>query len=237
MHDRRELLRLGLVASAGALLAGCQRQGRWKPLSKAELEGPPTRPLAGGSGRRTMPTGSTASGVIARREWTQAQPAMALINPMNGVERITIHHSAIASSGLRSKTDSARMLESIRRDHTGSRTDASGRNWADIGYHYIIDPSGRVWEGRSVVYQGAHVRLNNENNLGIMMMGNFEEEQPTAEARAALDGFVGSQMKRYGVPVSRVFTHQEIMPTACPGRNLQRYMLATRGGRGALARA
>ncbi|MBL9032808.1 MAG: N-acetylmuramoyl-L-alanine amidase [Phycisphaerae bacterium] len=235
MHDRRDILRLGLASGAAALLAACQRQGRWTPLSKEELEGPPTRRLAGSPGR--APASAAPSGVIPRREWTQAQPALALINPMNGVERITIHHSAIPAAHLRTKDATARMLESIRKDHTGSRTDASGRNWADIGYHFIIDPAGRVWEGRPAIYQGAHVRLNNEHNLGIMLMGNFEEETPSRDALTALDAFVASQMRRFQVPINRVFTHQEIMPTACPGRNLQRYMLATRGSRGTLARA
>jgi hypothetical protein len=140
------------------------------------------------------------------------------INWMNGVSRITVHHSAVDNSGLRNFSDTARMIEGIRAGHVA-------RGWADIGYHYVIDPSGRVWEGRSVLRQGAHVQDNNEHNLGIMMLGNFEYQAPTPQALHAVDHFVASQMARFNVPLRRVYTHQELRRTACPGRNFQRYMM------------
>ena len=34
-------------------------------------------------------------GVIARAEWTKAGPDMGNINPMNGINRITIHHDGM----------------------------------------------------------------------------------------------------------------------------------------------
>jgi hypothetical protein len=81
------------------------------------------------------------------------------------------------------------------------------------------------------------VKLNNEHNLGVMLMGNFEDERPTAAALATLDGFLSDRMRALRVPITRVYTHQELMPTACPGQNLQGYMVATRSGSGRLARA
>jgi hypothetical protein len=97
-----------------------------------------------------------------------------------------------------------------------------------------VDPSGRVWEGRSVLCQGAHVQDNNEHNLGIVVLGNFEQQVPTPAAIHSLDRFVASQMSRFNVPLRRVYTHQELRRTACPGRNLQRYMLASRSRGGNL---
>lgn len=171
-------------------------------------------------------------GVIPRSSWAKAAPIVNRSHPMQGINRITIHHSAIASDSLRSQADVARMLDGIRREHMTRR----GEPFADIGYHYIIDPSGRVWEGRSLALQGAHVASNNEHNLGIMLLGNFQNQQPTNAATSTLDGFVAAQMQRYRIPVGRVYTHQEIGKSACPGRNLQRYMDQTRS-RGQLARA
>jgi hypothetical protein len=234
MHElnRRELLRAGLVLGAGVVLAGCQNKAKaWKPLTEEELNGPPRKPLASGTQPRHQPwTPSGPSGVIPRREWTTAGVILPLANPMHGVRRITVHHSAMGSSHLRGKGETAAMLEKIRRSHVNQQ-------WADIGYHYIIDPTGRIWEGRPVQYQGAHVKLNNENNLGIMLMGNFEEERPSLEALGALDAFVADRMRAYRVPITRVYTHKEIMPTACPGRSLQRHMEETRSGNGRMARA
>jgi N-acetyl-anhydromuramyl-L-alanine amidase AmpD len=93
-----------------------------------------------------------------------------------------------------------------------------------------------VWQGRDVTrYQGAHVSKRNEHNIGVMCMGNFEQQRPTSNQIASLDGFVSVLMRRHRIPANRVYTHQEIMPTRCPGRNLQNYMLATRGRGGKMA--
>lgn len=222
LMNRRSLLGGGLVIATAALLGGCASKPRFQPMSK---EGWDTKP--GTKPPRSDQSGPVA-GVIPRRQWTSSGPIMALANPMNGVSRITVHHSAIESGRIRSKADAARMLVNIRGGHLA-------QNWADIGYHYIVDPAGRVWEGRPVTLQGAHVKNQNEHNLGIMVMGNFETEKPSAEALQALDGFLAQQLRRYGVPISRVYTHREIGPTACPGRSLQAYMMQTRSRSGRLA--
>jgi len=51
---------------------------------------------------------------------------------------------------------------------------------------------------------------------------------------ASLDALVTMQMSRYGVPIARVRTHQELASTECPGTSLQRYMNQTRGRGGVL---
>jgi hypothetical protein len=229
---RRQLVQAGVALSLAAVLAGCKNKQKtaWKPLSQEELDGPPRRTLADAAPARPSSPSGVPQGVTPRREWTTAGPIMSLINPMNGVNRITIHHSGVESAFIGGKGDAARMLNSIRKSHLNQQ-------WADIGYHYIIDPTGRIWEGRPVQYQGAHVKMNNEHNLGIMMMGNFDNERPTTQALASLDRFVADRMRQFRVPMTRVYTHQEIMPTQCPGRNLQGYMVSTRSGSGRMYRA
>lgn len=238
--SRREVVGGGLLLALLAL-AGCQKQQKWHPLTQEELEGPPHLPTSGPAPMHTRPPALGAmtgpSGVIPRREWTSAPPNLALINPMNGINRITVHHDGMPPVSLRTKSDAATRLEQIRRAHVAPHPNQENKPWADIGYHYIIDPQGRIWEGRPIQYQGAHVMNNNEHNLGVMVLGNFDEQRPTSEALASLDAFVADRMQAYRVSLSRVFTHQEINPTACPGRNLQAYMVSTRSGRGRLASA
>jgi len=182
------------------------------------------------------PTG-LPPGVIARSAWTNSIPnfVTARPKPMGGVRRITVHHSAVNSSNISAKGDAARQIESFRQNHV-SRTDSDGSHWVDIGYHYIIDPAGRIWEGRPVTIEGAHVSHTNQHNLGVMLMGNFDQQRPTRAALEALDSFVAGQMKRYRVNIASVFTHQELKSTECPGTNLQRYMLQTRASTGNMAR-
>lgn len=152
---------------------------------------------------------------------------------MKGVNRITVHHEGSAFSGASDFSAMARKLANIRSGHINRR----GEPFADIGYHYVVDPAGRVWEGRDLRYQGAHVERNNEHNIGIMVIGNFEEQRPTTAQLTTLEGFLIDQMRRYDVPASRVYTHREIGQSACPGRNLQRFMVAVRAPAGSLARA
>lgn len=234
---RREILRGGLFFG-GLLLTGCASQNAGLPGPRYPFEGgvstgpeivkatpaymPPTPAPA------PLPAVEIPGGIMSRSQWTRsgiARPSQA--NPMNGINRITIHHDAIVSTDVRSGTDAARRLESIRRSHVQ-------KGWADIGYHFVIDPQGRVWEARTLAKQGAHVENNNENNMGIMVMGNFDVHAPTAAATTAVDRFVAAQMQRYRVPLNRVYTHRELKSTACPGSRLQRYMIATRSSSGGM---
>ncbi len=234
---RREAIRAGLLGTAGFLLAACQ--SRWKPLDH-EL-GPLAKPIPSfGHGNPSSASAAYASdptltqlppSVIPRRTWTTADTIAARANPMVRVRSITVHHDGMPPVSLRSRQDVMRRLEIIRRSHVNTR------GWADIGYHFVVDPLGNVWEARPLIYQGAHVKDHNERNMGVMVLGNFDEQAPTRRALVSLDTFLIAQMTRFGIPVAQIVTHQELAPTACPGRSLQRYMVQTRGYSGVLTAA
>lgn len=179
----------------------------------------------------TAPIATGRVNILPRSAWTGngiARPNEAY--PMAGISRITVHHSGVDSSSLRSQSQCARQIESIRQAHVKN-------GWADIGYHFIIDPQGRVYAGRPIGKQGAHVKDENEHNLGIMMMGNYDRQTPSGEALNSLKSLLVMQVRSYRVPLSKVYTHQELKPTACPGRNLQRQMIQLRSRNGGLAMA
>lgn len=48
------------------------------------------------------------------------------------------------------------------------------RGWSGIGYHYVIRRNGEVEVGRPETTMGAHVRGNNENSLGICLIGGVD---------------------------------------------------------------
>lgn len=234
---RRDVLR-GSLFFGGLLLTGCASQNAGLPGPRYPFEGgastgpeiasnqPVVVPPAPQPAKPQIP--SVPNGVMSRSNWTRSGIARPTeINPMNGIRRITVHHDAIVSTDLRSSSDVARRIESIRRSHVQ-------RGWADIGYHYVVDPQGRVWEARSLTKQGAHVEDNNENNMGVVVLGNFDVHPPSMAATTAVERFVAQQMQRYNVPLNRVYTHRELKSTACPGSRLQRFMVATRGAGGGL---
>lgn len=162
--------------------------------------------------------------VLSRTQWTRNKPNMRKINAMGKISRITLHHSGMGIFTDKSYTGAQKYLEKLRGSHT------KGRGWSDIGYHFAIDPNGRVWECRNLRYQGAHVSSNNENNVGVLLMGNFEKQRPSRQQLATMKSFVRQLRLKYGVPVKSrrstvgIKTHRELGKTACPGRYLQPYI-------------
>lgn len=231
--NRRDLIRAGLGLGAGLVLWGCTDSNRTTAgllpgIPWPDAEGRPRTigPSVGPGGNVAVNPGAGDIGpVIARSSWTRNGPILSRINPMNGVTRITLHHEGAADSPVYF-TDTKSVAERIELD----RQAHLDRGWGDIGYHYIIDRAGRVWEGRPVQYQGAHVRDNNEHNIGVMCLGNFDIQQPSTAQLATVAAFTQKLRHKYKVPVSRVYTHQELMPTNCPGRAMQPRIVAMRSG-------
>ncbi|MEM1211897.1 MAG: peptidoglycan recognition family protein [Planctomycetota bacterium] len=172
----------------------------------------------------TPPQGRGVSGLtmLPRSAWTRQGPTLTEINPMQKVERITVHHEGWNAVYFTDRPSTAARLEQIRKVHTRDR------GWSDIGYHFIVDRSGTVWQGRELKYQGAHVRDQNERNIGILVLGNFDKQSPSREQTASLVGLLKRLQSAYRVPTARVRTHQEYNATSCPGKVLQAQMAAIR---------
>ena len=177
----------------------------------------------GGGGSVSTVTAVPGLNVIPRSAWTSGGIGGSA-NPMGRVSRLTIHHAGLGTPTTdRDRASSIRMLTSIRNGHVGN-------GWADIGYHYVIDVAGNVWEGRPVRYQGAHVRNNNENNVGVMVMGNFDLQRPSSEQLSSLQRTLAALKRHYGVSTGAIKSHQEINPTRCPGKSLQSAFASMRSG-------
>lgn len=230
--NRRQLLAQAASGLGLLVLAGCASGRRARGAGLVDLP-PAPAPMPPRTSRLsalngTGPAAGAPAGVIARAAWTSAQPIPSRAEPMRVVQRITVHHDGMSPFFSTSQADAGRRLESIRNAHVG-------QGWADIGYHFAIDPAGRVYACRPVALQGAHVKDQNPGNLGVMVMGNFEQQQPTAAALSTLETFVGALMRQHRVGTRGVFTHRELASTACPGRNLQTRMVRARASGGSLA--
>lgn len=240
---------LGAAAKAGialgisSTLIGCSSSAQKRVKSKGGSLGTPIPedPIAHSSAPTPIrtPSGSPSvshSGslasippfVIPRSKWTSSGLKEWLADPMTRVDRITVHHDAIMPVPSGAYADSLRRLQLIRQGHLNN-------GWADIGYHFAIDPSGRVWQARPLDWQGAHVKDNNDGNLGIVVFGNYEQIRPTAASLQSLDELLSYGMRRFSIPLSKVHTHRELRPTACPGQNLQAQMNQTRSKSGRLS--
>ena len=139
------------------------------------------------------------------------------------VKMLVVHHSALVV-----KDDPRPSVERVRAIY---KYHALTKGWGDIGYHYIIDERGQVYEGRQggkgVV--GGHVYCNNVGTIGIVLLGNFEVEQPSQAQAKSLQWLLADLGKTYklnlSAPVqfhgkkfdSPIVGHRDLLSTLCPG--------------------
>lgn len=175
---------------------------------------------------RPMP--NAKDGLVTRAMWGATRPRVDRMDKTDGAyTRITVHHSAdpdpVPLDGSAARTYQA--VREIQKAHMDGKT----THYGDIGYHFLIDPYGRLIEGRDLSFQGAHAYGdNNVQNIGICVIGNFEKDKPTAAALAALEKEIEYLRTRYKIPRSRVFGHRELRSTECPGENLMKWVEAYR---------
>lgn len=184
---------------------------------------PKAAPRAGATNKAVSAT-SNQQAIIPRASWNARKAILGRLNRERGWRRITIHHSAnhtneLGGQSLPTVKDAVRRIQ---------RTHIEGRDWGDIGYHFLIDPQGRVFEGRKASYQGAHAGdgASNLNNAGICLLGHFDQEQPTAAALNSLEGLIDTIRTQNRIPRSQVFSHQDFKETECPGRFLLNWLNA-----------
>lgn len=231
---RRSLLRAAGFAGLAALSAGLVNGCVASPSADARARSADVDPRASRAGvrripapdatprpmgpppARTQPVRPLRLHAIPRTAWTRSAVG-SNTNPLGEVTRVTVHHAGGNAFWATDASSTYRLLESIRQGHRRN-------GWADLGYHFIVDRAGRVIEGRSLRFQGAHVSRQNENNVGVMVLGNFNDQSPSAAQLQGLNTTLNALCAAYAVPVHRVYTHQEFSNTACPGRRLQAHM-------------
>jgi hypothetical protein len=100
---------------------------------------------------------------------------------------IVVHHTATGNND----EDWAAHVRRIWYSHSHLR-DADPNDgvqgWTDIGYNYLIDPNGKIYEGRygGLFVSGGHVRGHNSGSVGIGMLGTYIDGDITSAARNSL---------------------------------------------------
>lgn len=126
---------------------------------------------------------------------------------------LVVHHTAgLAPFTLEGEVQEMR---GIQRQHQATN------GWNDIGYNYVVMPSGRVYEGRGYGVVGAHTINHNTHTIGVSFAGNYETAKPTARSLAAYHLLV-ARLRLKGARITRTTGHR-FMPnqaTACPGKHL-----------------
>ncbi|MFE2432463.1 peptidoglycan recognition protein [Streptomyces sp. NPDC059373] len=154
------------------------------------------------------------------------------------VKVVFVHHSATGNNYTCDEADA--VVRSIYRYHVRSS------HWRDIGYNFLVDKCGNIYEGRAggvtkAVY-GAHTLGFNSNSMGVAVLGTYNNEQPSDAALRAISQLAawklglfgrnpggtatllsgGSNKYRKGIRVrfKVISGHRDGFRTECPGDEL-----------------
>lgn len=174
------------------------------------------------------------SSVISREAWGADESWNTWEPEYKPVEQFIVHHTAGGDGG----DDPAATIRGIYFWH------AVVLGWGDIGYNYIMDQNGNIYEGRyggdGVI--GGHTYNDqkginyNEGSLGIAILGCYETTEGACssstpynkELRSVLSDFFAGKGKALGLDPGKkdlfideeaynVIGHRDVDATYCPG--------------------
>ncbi|MEN6302309.1 MAG: peptidoglycan recognition family protein [Armatimonadia bacterium] len=128
-----------------------------------------------------------------------------------GIQEVVVHHTW---SPTAVQYQGKATWEAIRRYHTGER------GWSDIGYHYGVGPDGTLWKLRPVTRSGAHVLNRNQHTVGVVLLGNFDVEDPARCGLPRMVELVRMLVERFRLPPAGIRFHREFQNKTCPGTKL-----------------
>lgn len=167
--------------------------------------------------------------MYSREMWEPRNPELSGLEARlpSETKRIIFHHSAEKFD----RTEFVNVATEIRRIQNQHMDDES---YADIGYHFIIDPAGNIWEARDTIYKGSHAYGYN-NDIGVLILGDYEPRwlnnytpnelnQAQKDAMIVLSKWLCYEYKLSIIPsgsdVAPISTHRTVNnDTVCPGDN------------------
>jgi hypothetical protein len=192
-------------------------------------------PLAG----PRLPAGPGAPPIIARAAWAGRNHRPVGGPYYGGIEMGIVHHTENPNGY--SPGEVPAMLRAIYAFHV------HGRGWFDIGYNFVIDRFGRIWEARQggidLPVIGAQAGDWNEISVGVSLLGTYTSVVPSPAAMAALERLLAWKLALNGLPAvgeisavasgsdisytrfhagqhvrfPRIAGHRQVDTTDCPG--------------------
>jgi hypothetical protein len=178
--------------------------------------------------------------IVSREQWGASQCVPRDVPSLGEVKLGFVHHT-VSANGY-GREDSAAMVLGICRFHRNAN------GWDDIGYNFLVDKYGTVFEGRAggidqpVV--GAQAQGFNAVSTGVANLGTYEDVPQTPQAIESMARLLAWKLPLHGAPVTgrvtvasaggssnryprgaqvtfeRISGHRDGNETACPGAQL-----------------
>ena len=124
----------------------------------------------------------------ANEKWRDGEPSL-----NHTIKQVHVHHTA--SANQYSRRDVPGLLRGIYRYHTHNL------GWSDIGYNFLVDKFGRIWQGRAGgvgrPVRGAHTLGFNEASTGVSVLGTFTDKKPKRKVLTAIVRLAAWRLDHY----------------------------------------
>ncbi|MEU3845237.1 peptidoglycan recognition protein [Streptomyces sp. NPDC028635] len=154
------------------------------------------------------------------------------------VKAAFVHHTATGNNYTCAQAPS--VIRGIYRYHVKSM------GWRDIGYNFLVDKCGNIYEGRAggvaKAVLGAHTLGFNSNSMGVAVIGTFGSSKPSTAAVTSIARLAAWKLGLYGMnPTAKTYLksgggnlyakgknvrlnvisgHRDGFATDCPGKQL-----------------
>lgn len=216
----------GQEESSGASVANAS----WEKASPEPATGIVDESASVSTARSTDASVMTAASrptIYSRAQWGADESIMTWTPQIGRVDGAVVHHTAGSNNYTAEQVPS--VIRGIYTYH------AKSRGWGDIGYNFLVDKYGRIWEGRAGGIEraivGGHAVGVNSQTFGLSLMGNYDQASVPSAAMSAMSRLIAWKLSLHGVPAGgtavidgrnmpAVIGHRDVAQTACPGANL-----------------
>ncbi len=199
-------------------------------------------------------------GIIPRERWLPRSDEVSLNtrkelweDEYKTIDKIIVHHTAgklkdVTGDDVITRSDYEVMVRNLYTYH------AKKLGWGDVGYNYIIDPLGNIYEGRAggEGVEGGHTLRSaacnkdrfgkveeakgfNSGTIGIGILGEYESDTVSIFVQQALTKLVAYQSALSGIDPEKTSVYNgEIFPnvgghsdfdcTNCPGSRVAAFL-------------
>lgn len=200
-------------------------------LHALRSEDPPER---GGIGRAKPAGAAPAQPAIVTRSAWGADESYRSLNPgctqptyAANVRFAVVHHTA--GTNDYNASDSPALVRAIYYFHTHTS------KWCDLGYNFLVDKFGTVFEGRfggiASAVVGAHAEGFNTGSTGVAILGTFTTAPLPSAAYTAVRNVLAWKLALHGVdphgtitasgvPIRTIVGHRDLTATGCPGETV-----------------
>lgn len=152
--------------------------------------------------------------IVSRSDWGARAPRNRTSTTWSARTEFIVHYS----EGPTSQTP--RQIQDFHMD---------GNGWSDIGYNFLVDSDGVIYEGRGWLVVGAHATGHNTSGIGVCFIGR--DGDATQAAKNAIRQMYDEAARLGGRGLSRL-GHRDVNSTDCPGDDLYAWVRAGMPGDG-----